>query len=293
MSTPYPPSDQPGAHNPGDGYGAPGGPQPYPAPAAQGTDPVAILGLVFAFLFWPVGLVLSLIGLGRTGPGKRAGRGLAIAGTIVSVIAGIIGVVVVAAFVGVANEAATEVNSAVEQLDEDLAEIEADAAVADPAAADEVAAADEADEVAEAYEALAEGAPAEGAVAMGEPATADGSTFTVTSEDCGETTIGDEYLSVDAQGVFCLYAVTVQNGGDEPFFFDSSSVTGCIGDVEYSSDGEASIYVEDNEAFLEEINPGNTVEATVVFDVPAETLLERLELSAGFLAMDKAVVTLR
>ncbi len=290
MSNQYPPSPQPGA-TPDGPYGGPVGTQTHPGqpPAPQGTDVVSILGLVFAFLFWPIGLVLSLVGIGRTGRGKRNGRGLAIAGAVISVIAGIIAVVVIVAIAGAANSASTELDAISEELDADIAEMEASAEALEAEAPADVAAPVE-DEVVE-EDVVEEGVAT--AVALGEPATVDGVTFTVTSEECGETTVGQEFLETEAQGVFCLFGVTVANGGTEPLFFDSSNVTGYIGDTEYGSDSEATIYLEDNDAFLEEINPGNTIEATVVFDVPADTLLERLELSPGFLSFDKAVVTLR
>lgn len=288
MSNQYPPSPQLG-DTPGGPYGGPGGPQTQP-PAPQGTDVVSILGLVFAFLFWPVGLVLSLVGIARTGRGKRAGRGLAIAGAVVSVIAGVVAVLVIVAIAGAASSASTELDELSDEIDAEIAEMEASAEALDEAPVDADAAAVE-DEVLD-DEAVEDEGAAE-VVALGEPATVDDVTFTVTSEDCGETTVGQEFLETEAQGVFCLFGVTVANGGNEPLFFDSSNVTGYIGDTEYGSDSEATIYLEDNDAFLEEINPGNTIEATVVFDVPADTLFERLELSPGFLSFDKAVVTLR
>lgn len=270
MSTQYPPVTQSGpAGEPGN-YGP-------PAPAPQGTDTVSILGLVFAFLFWPIGLILSIIGLTRTGKGKRAGRGLAIAGLVVSLLAGVIAIAVIATIASAADEAATEIDAATEQFEEDMAELEASAEALAPSAP------------APAGDAAAE----EVAVALGQPATVGGVTFTVNSEECGATQVGDDTFGVTAQGTFCFFNVTVLNGSTEPFFFDSSSVTGYLGEAEYSADGEAGIYLPDNDAFLEEINPGNTVAATVVFDVPAGAQLDRLELSPGFLSSERAVVNLR
>lgn len=280
MSTQPPSSSQLGSSPDQPSYGG-------PPPQSQGTDPVSILGLVFAFLFWPVGLILSLIGISRTGKGKRPGRGLAIAGAIISAVVGVIVVAVIVAIGGAASQASDDLDAAVEQLEDDMAALES-SAPADPAA-EEAVPADEAT----AGEAAPDEAPAEAAVGVGQPATVEDITFTVTSESCGETSVGDEFLSVDAQGVFCMFDVTVQNGSTEPLFFDSSSVTGFLGEAEYSADGEAAIYLEDNDAFLEEINPGNTVEATVVFDVPAGAQLDRLELSPGMFASESAVVTLR
>jgi peptidyl-prolyl cis-trans isomerase B (cyclophilin B) len=47
---------------------------------------MAILGLVFAFLFSPLGIVFSAIGLGQVKERGERGRGLAIAGLILSVV---------------------------------------------------------------------------------------------------------------------------------------------------------------------------------------------------------------
>lgn len=85
----YPKASQPGPAQPPppqdyspQAYTQPG----YGPPTPPKTPGIAIAGLVLAFLFWPVGLVLSLIALGTT---KRAGagRGLAITGVIVSILA--------------------------------------------------------------------------------------------------------------------------------------------------------------------------------------------------------------
>jgi hypothetical protein len=76
---------QPGyAQQPPSGaYGGyPGYPQPYP-PAAPPTNTMAILALIFAFVFAPLGIVFGLIGrsqIRRTGEG---GDGLALAGLII------------------------------------------------------------------------------------------------------------------------------------------------------------------------------------------------------------------
>ncbi len=268
MSTQYPPATQPGPAGDPTPYGA-------PAHAPQGTDTVSVLGLVFAFLFWPVGLILSIVGITRTGKGKRNGRGLAIAGLVVSLLAGVVAIAVIATIASAADNAATELDAAGDQFQEDMAELEASADALAPSAPADAAATEEV------------------AVSVGQPATVGDVTFTVNSEECGATSVGDENFGVTAQGTYCFFGVTVLNGSTEPFLFDSSSVTGYLGEAEYSADGEAAIYLPDNDAFLEEINPGNTVTATVVFDVPAGAQLNRLELSPGFLSSERAVVTLR
>ena len=63
---------------------------PTPPPAPEKTSGLAIAGFIFAFIIAPLGFVLSLIAIAKTGAGKAKGRGLAIAGTIISVL-GMIG----------------------------------------------------------------------------------------------------------------------------------------------------------------------------------------------------------
>lgn len=60
----------------------------YPAapPQPQRTGGLAITGFVLSFLLPLIGLILSLIAIGKTGAGKAKGRGLAIAGIIISLI---------------------------------------------------------------------------------------------------------------------------------------------------------------------------------------------------------------
>ncbi|AEI11776.1 DUF4190 domain-containing protein [Cellulomonas gilvus] len=77
----YDPRQYPPQH-PGQPYP----PQPYPPVAPRRTEPTAILGLVFAFVFWPAGLVLSIIGMGKTKREGTDGRGLAIGGLVVSLL---------------------------------------------------------------------------------------------------------------------------------------------------------------------------------------------------------------
>ncbi|MFI5908472.1 DUF4190 domain-containing protein [Dactylosporangium sp. NPDC051541] len=57
-----------------------------PAPGKRRTSGLAVAGLVFAFVGPPVGFILSLIAVFKTGAGKAAGRGLAIAGLVISLL---------------------------------------------------------------------------------------------------------------------------------------------------------------------------------------------------------------
>lgn len=70
---------------------------------ARPTSVAAIVGLIGAFVFWPVGLVASIIGISHTKPGRKKGRGLAIAGLIVSILAAIVAIFIVVAIAGAAS----------------------------------------------------------------------------------------------------------------------------------------------------------------------------------------------
>jgi hypothetical protein len=66
--------------------GQPGTEMPPPAPPQRGTSALAITGFILAFLAAPIGFILSLIAIFRTGAGRAKGRGFAIAGVIISVV---------------------------------------------------------------------------------------------------------------------------------------------------------------------------------------------------------------
>ncbi len=71
---------QPGAQQPY--YGVP----PYGAPAQGGTNTLAILSLVFAFVFNLAGIVLGHMALKQIRETNEQGRGLAVAGLVISYI---------------------------------------------------------------------------------------------------------------------------------------------------------------------------------------------------------------
>ncbi|MCH7232871.1 DUF4352 domain-containing protein [Glycomyces sp. L485] len=103
--------------------------------------------------------------------------------------------------------------------------------------------------------------------------------FTVDSMECGDTEIGEEPLTETAQGQFCMVTLTVENVGDEPrtlSVLDQKAFDDQ--DHEYAADESLTGAVENPETWFTEINPGNSVTGTLVFDVPKDTELVRLEL---------------
>jgi len=109
--------------------------------------------------------------------------------------------------------------------------------------------------------------------------------FVVTKLDCSKTKIGDQYLNTKAQGKFCIVSVTVTNISDEPQTFTGGDQKAYAGETEYSNDSEAELYLnDDNETFLEDVNPGNSVRGQLVFDVPKAVKLTSIELHDGWLS---------
>ncbi len=103
--------------------------------------------------------------------------------------------------------------------------------------------------------------------------------FTVNDVKCGVKSVGPEGFAEKAQGQFCLVNMKVSNIGDEAQMLDGSSQFAFDADgKKFSSSTSAAIYIEDNNTFLNEINPGNSVEGTVVFDVPKTVKIVKLEL---------------
>lgn len=93
--------------------------------------------------------------------------------------------------------------------------------------------------------------------------------FTVTKVREGVKKVGSEYIGATAQGQFILVNITVENIGDESQTFSSMGQTMYDSKGrEFSADDSASIYIDDSNSFLTEINPGNKVKGVIAFDVP-------------------------
>src|SRR5687768_657104 len=114
---------------------------------------------------------------------------------------------------------------------------------------------------------------------LNQPAADGDFSFVVSGVDCSLTEIGNEYIGTKAQGQFCIVSVAVTNIGDEAgsFFGDNSKLLNAEGQ-EFSADSEAAIYLEESDSLFEEINPGNTLNSKIVFDVPVGTTPTAIEL---------------
>ena len=104
--------------------------------------------------------------------------------------------------------------------------------------------------------------------------------FVVTGVERAEAVTDPEFpeLQKVAAGEYVIVRMTVTNIGSEPRTFFASFHTLSDGTTTYESDDEAWIYLGNT---LADLNPGDSVETAVVFDVPAGTQPESVELHAG------------
>ena len=123
-------------------------------------------------------------------------------------------------------------------------------------------------------------APKEAVIAKLKEAVRDGKfEFVATSFECGATTLGsNEFLQEDAQGQFCVLDMTVKNIGSEAQLFSTTDQK-LISDTgaSFSVDEEASYAISES-YYFEEINPGNTLEVKLAFDVPTDASITKVEL---------------
>ncbi|NEA27345.1 DUF4352 domain-containing protein [Actinomadura bangladeshensis] len=104
--------------------------------------------------------------------------------------------------------------------------------------------------------------------------------FTVTRVKKGVKKVGDQYFGDTAQGQFVFIYVTVKNIGDRSRTF--SDVNQTLIDAKgrkFEADPEASAWTsQESKSFFEQINPGNSVKGTLIYDVPRGTKLKAIEL---------------
>ncbi|AOS64268.1 DUF4352 domain-containing protein [Actinoalloteichus hymeniacidonis] len=104
--------------------------------------------------------------------------------------------------------------------------------------------------------------------------------FSVREVESGVASIGSDYTESVAQGAYVLVHLTVGNIGDEAqLLADSNQVLIDENGRRFDADtGAAVISLRGNDTFLNNINPGNTVEGTLVFDMPVDAQPVAIEL---------------
>jgi hypothetical protein len=116
--------------------------------------------------------------------------------------------------------------------------------------------------------------------AIGDTVTDGDFAFAITDIKCGVAHVGTDLLGKDAQGQYCLVGVKVRNDGkeasymlgDNQYLFDNK-------DRKFSADTAAMIYLPEKQSpWLTEINPGNQISGTIVYDVPKDAVIDHIEL---------------
>lgn len=104
--------------------------------------------------------------------------------------------------------------------------------------------------------------------------------FKVTKVDKGLSQVGESFTVSKAQGQYILVHLTVKNIGDEAQLFSDSAqkLVDARGRTFDADSGAAAIGLKDSNAFLNNINPGNSVKGILLFDVPKNLTLRSVEL---------------
>ena len=102
--------------------------------------------------------------------------------------------------------------------------------------------------------------------------------FTATDVSCGNRSLGSGPLARRAQGQLCTIALRVRNFGDgtRRVHVSSQKLRDRDGRT-FSADAGAWIYLPAAVPFRQEINPGNEISATLVYDIAADAVPAKLE----------------
>jgi hypothetical protein len=89
-------------------------------------------------------------------------------------------------------------------------------------------------------------------------------------------------MRVKAQGVFIILTVAVQNIGNEPqsYFGQNQKLIDTAGN-KYSTTTTADMYAN---SAMGDVNPGNTIQVLMSFDVPDGTVASELEVHDSLLS---------
>lgn len=272
-----------------------GGAPPVLAPAPSSTTAatrnvvglvsiiLAVVGFALAIIpllgivGWPLlvaALVLGIVGLTRKGQTKTT----SIAGLVLSVLAMILAPIIAIAILA---GSAGSTDSAISDDGDVPATVDEQPAPESPAAESE-----------EAEEPAVEEPASDTATPLGTAADVDGMSITVTGVEAGIANVGSDTFGEAAQGQFVLVHVSVSNTGTKPDSFNSMAVT-VFDDQgrEFSANSTAALYLDDGSVFFEDVNPGNTLNGTIVFDLPAGAVPATFEYDPLF--GSKATLALR
>ncbi len=117
-------------------------------------------------------------------------------------------------------------------------------------------------------------------------------------EETSEIDSGNEFIeNATTDGKYVIADVTIQNDKDESLTIDSSYFSISAGGAQYDpiTDGEVLMAMsEEDDFFLEQINPGLSKRGKVVFEVPKDVELASTTLHAqtGFFGTESIEINL-
>ncbi|MGY0234833.1 DUF4352 domain-containing protein [Longispora urticae] len=119
-----------------------------------------------------------------------------------------------------------------------------------------------------------------GGYALNAPARDGRFEFVVAKVDCGIPQIGQDFVIKKAQGQFCVVTLSVRNIGDTPQTFSVVNQHGWgPKGVYYDSDEVATAFANvEQSLWMSRVNPGNSISGVIVFDIPTDAALRKLEL---------------
>lgn len=117
---------------------------------------------------------------------------------------------------------------------------------------------------------------------IGDLVDANGMGVTVTSIDAGATVTGDLFTG-EPQGQYVVVGLSVANNGDSGEYFSQSDVKLIDDSGRQHSVASESMWMDDA-IDIEQINPGNSIEGSMLFDIPTDAVPTTLEVSSGWLS---------
>lgn len=104
--------------------------------------------------------------------------------------------------------------------------------------------------------------------------------FRVNSMKCGEKSVGGNYLHTEARGHFCRLNISLKSVSDKPkgIFTTSHQKVFDSQNREFEHDSIATLYAANNVSWYDRLNPGIEVSGDLLFDVPVDADLTRLEI---------------
>lgn len=137
---------------------------------------------------------------------------------------------------------------------------------------------------------------------IGEKVKVDKLEYTVNSIDTSDS-VGNEYVSSQANGQYIVADVTVKNNGDEAITIDTELFKIINGDETNGADASASTDANTSASnpgdigfFLEQLNPGNEKTGKVMFDVSEKTAQSdstEMQVQSGMFGSQKANIKLQ